>query len=233
LSYQIESKGSVWLSLPTSPKPDPIPVYAVGPASEKTEKVYESIRPERKSGSCTLYAAGSNLPVSSTTYRFGPGKPPVIRLHRQDHVSSAAAELKDEGFEVASRGATTRSVLMRTPLGTYQWRYGRRDERKACNADSLLILEKVTTIALAGGKTKEVYTRVAQFVRNDEFRTQGTSKHDAGNGGRLMMDLSGSEEKKSNELEVFIVTGAICMLKREIDRRRTHKMIIMGAGAGC
>lgn len=232
LSYQIESKGSQWLSLPTAPKLDPIIVYAIGPAGTKTQKVYESIRPEQRSGSCSLYAAGSDHPVSSTTYRFGPGRPPVICLHRQSleasAAESAAPKPEDEGFEVTSHNAITRSVRMRTPLGTYQWRYGRRSERKAYNADSLLILEKATTIALAGGKTKEEYTRIAQFIRNDEFRTQGTGRADAGNGGRLMLDLRDGE-KKSNELEVLVVTGLICMLKREVDRRRGQKMLMLAA----
>ncbi|KAI6781853.1 uncharacterized protein J7T54_005019 [Emericellopsis cladophorae] len=231
-SYQVESKGSQWLSLPTAPKLDPITVYAIGPAGAKTQKVYESIRPEQRSGSCSLYAARSDHSVSSTTYRFGPGRPPVIHLHCKSLESSvaesAARKPEDEGFEVMGRGATTRSVRMRTPLGTYQWRYGRRSERKACNADSLLILDKVTTVALAGGKTKDHFTRVAEFIRNDEFRTQGTGKADAGNGGRLMMDLRDSD-KKSSELEVLVVTGLICMLKREVDRRRGQKMLMIAA----
>ena len=65
--------------------------------------------------------------------------------------------------------------------------------------------------------------KVAELVRNDETRTEGTGKGYAGNGGELM--LGGGVD------EAVAVATVCVMLKREIDRRRVVQMI-MGATAG-
>jgi len=65
--------------------------------------------------------------------------------------------------------------------------------------------------------------KVAELVRNDETRTEGTSKSYAGNGGVLVLgDVD----------EVVVVATACVMLKREVDRRRLVQMMIMGGGGG-
>lgn len=112
---------------------------------------------------------------------------------------------------------------MVTPYGTFEWRYGSRNERKeAYDADSLLILERVDVVVGTGGKgEKERRTRIAQLVRNSHFRTPGTSRSMAGNGGRLMLDLrrwGGEKDLNIRDVEAFVVASCISMLKREMDR---------------
>ena len=48
---------------------------------------------------------------------------------------------------------------------------------------------------------REVRTRVAQFVRNETFRSPGSSAATAGNGGRLMMDLGEFNEKERERIK--------------------------------
>lgn len=243
LSYQVENNGLPMIALPLPPRSYPIPVYAVTPDGAVAEKVYESIRPARSSGNCILYNVATNScpPVSATTYRFGPGRAPKIRLLGPNADISklgtdAPLGLDEEEFEVIGRGCTTRAVTIRTHLGTFQWRYAKKAERKAVGADSLLVLDQVTTVAHAGGsKTSEQCRRVAQLVRNEEYRTSGTGRSTAGNGGRLMMDLREWAERKDEgrQMEVFVVASCITMLKKEVDRRRLHQAIIIaGAGGG-
>jgi hypothetical protein len=66
-------------------------------------------------------------------------------------------------------------------------------------------------------------TKVAELVRNDETRTEGTSRSYAGNGGVLVM---GEVD------EVVVVVTAMVMLKREVNRRRLVQMMIIGGAAG-
>ncbi|KND94294.1 hypothetical protein TOPH_01011 [Tolypocladium ophioglossoides CBS 100239] len=138
----------------------------------------------------------------------------------------------EEAFEVHSKGYHTRAQNIRTRFGTFQWRYASRAERKAIGADSLIVLDVITTVALAGGKQEERRRRVAQLVRNDEFRTEGTRGSTAGNGGRLMMDLRDWADTKGEvqQMEVFVVASCITMLKKEVDRRRMNQMIVIAAG---
>ena len=250
LSYQIENNGLPMISLPLPPRPYPIPVHAVTPSGEVAGKVYESVRPARNSGNSILYnvAASPEIPVCATTYRFGPGKPPKIRLLGPsadvDKLGADGAITPDdhdhEEFEVVGRGCATRAVSIRTHLGTFQWRYANKAERKAAGADSFLVLERITTVARGAGgsgkKMEEQRRRVAQLVRNDEYRTSGTGRSTAGNGGRLMMDLrewAGDVKGEGRQMEVFVVASCIVMLKKEVDRRRMHQtMIIAGAIGG-
>ena len=242
LSYQIENNGQPIIALPLPPRPYPTPIHAVTPTGEIADKVYESVRPARNSGNSILYhiSASAETPVCATTYRFGPGRPPQIRLLGPATPSHGSS---DEEFEVVGRGRTTRAVSVRTHLGTFQWRYANKAERKAAGADSLLVLERVTTVARTGssgssssssGKTEEQRRRVAQLVRSDEYRTAGTGRSTAGNGGRLMMDLREWAEAdgkgEARQMEVFAVASCIVMLKKEVDRRRLHQAIVI-AGA--
>lgn len=246
-SLQVENKGLPVIALPLPPRPYPIEVYAVGDSGILSSKAYQSVRPTRGSGSCILFrgdpAAGAE-PICTTIYRFGPGRPPKIRLlgPNSDIDFSRLGEDKgelaagEEEFEVLSRGVTTRAVSIRTHLGTFLWRYAGKAERREFGADSLVVMDRVTTVALAGGKTEERYRRVAQLVRNKAFRTAGSGRSTAGNGGRLMMDLSEWDVDRKGEreqMEALILAGCICMLKKEMDRRRLHQsMIIAGGGGG-
>lgn len=239
---QIENQGLPVVALPLPPRPFPIPVYAVDGAGRIGAKAYESIRHSRGSGNAVLFRDGNpQHPVCSTTYRFGPGRPPKICLLGPDADVSSLGTDDDTPppgapvFEVNCKGVMTRAVSIRTDMGTFEWRHATRAEKRAVGADSLLLLEHVTPVALEGGRKKEeVRRRVAQLVRNAEFRTHGSGRSTAGNGGRLMMDLRAWADGKdeAQRVEVFAVASCIVMLKREMDRRRGQQAMMFAGGGG-
>ncbi|KAK5997011.1 hypothetical protein PT974_02360 [Cladobotryum mycophilum] len=226
-SFQIDTLGHPLIALPFPQRPIPIPVYVVDHTGCVGNLAYQSVRPERSSGNSALFRAGDEHPVCSTTYRFGPGRPPKIQL--------SGVVAYDEEFEVNNRGITTRAQVIRTHLGTFQWRYASKQERREAVADSLLILDRITSVTLEGGKQEEQRKPVAQLVRNAEFRTEGSKSSTAGNGGRLVMDLREwlGTKGEAEQMEVLAVASCLAMLKKEIDRRRMHQaIVIMGAASG-
>jgi hypothetical protein len=247
LELQIQTPGKALLGFPFPPRPDPIPVFAVGPSpGELGRPVYVSIRPTRGSGSCYLVRGddAAETPICTTTYRFGPGKPPVVQLLPTARPSASPSSFSASGddatdgpsFEITCHSAfsVSRAQVMRTHLGTFGWRYATRRERAAVGASSLLIMEKVVAVAQAGSsKSEEHRTPVARFVRSDELRSPGSSRTTAGNGGRLQLDLRAWADAKDEKEEMVLIAVAscICMLKKEVDRRRMHQMIVLGAGA--
>jgi hypothetical protein len=199
------------------------------------ESEYTSIRLKRTSNSCALVRGSdpNGTPLIATIYRWGPGRPPRMRiLPPQTSASVDAAINSDhiecEPVEVRSRSLISRAQKLDTSFGTFEWRYGSRTERKeAYDAASLLIMERTDSVSSVCGKKGKRGVRVAQLVRNDEFRTPGTNKHMGGNGGRLMMDLSmWTDNKKASakDVEAFVVASCICMLKREADRFRDNQV---------
>ncbi|ATY63996.1 hypothetical protein A9K55_004055 [Cordyceps militaris] len=227
IAFQIETGGHPLFHLPLPPKAVPIPVLRVDADGTVGELAYESLRNNRRSGNCALVRAGlAEEPVCSTTYRFGPGKSPQMQLHgRLD---------PHEVYEIHGKGITTRAQSLRTHLGTFEWRYARRSDRKAVGANSLLLWERVTSVALAGGKQEERRVLVGMFVRNAELRTQGTSGCTAGNGGRLLLNLTEWADTKGDheQMEILAIASCIVMLKKEIDRRRVQQMMMMSGGGG-
>jgi hypothetical protein len=138
-------------------------------------------------------------------------------------------------FTVQSKSLLSRSQrLQHTRLGTFEWRYASRGERKAIKTNSVLVLDKILRVAVEGGREEEVQRTVAMLVRNEETRTPGSSASSAGNGGRLMVDLGAWEEGEKAEREmavVMTVTTAVMMLKKEVDRRRAAQIAIMASAA--
>ncbi|OHE91006.1 hypothetical protein CORC01_13687 [Colletotrichum orchidophilum] len=208
----------------------------------------------------------SQTPVCTTLYRFGPGKPPVFRpstsltplrapapastsssfsspssstlVSRREEEGGGSGGEPEKGanLQIVSKSLTSRTQVLKTPLGTFQWRYATRKERAAVHgADDLLVCELVRSVALPGGKkTEESRMRIAQLVRGKETRTQGTGRTTAGNGGRLMVDVMRWAESKDGgreAVEVLVVASCICMLKKEVDRRRMQQMMMIAAGA--
>ncbi|CAM1504206.1 Fc.00g017970.m01.CDS01 [Cosmosporella sp. VM-42] len=231
---QIKAQGLRCLAFPLPPRPDPIYIFNVAPTGTYEQAEYISIRPTRGSGSCYLVKADDpqHTPICTTTYRWGPGKPPKIQLLAGNTASTKAPDYTEE-IEIDCKGCFTRTTSMRTHLGTFEWRYASRAERKALSGDNVLILDRVTTVALEGGKQEVRRRKVAQLVRNSEFRTEGTKKSTAGNGGRLMVDLREWADRKdeAGQMEMLAVASCITMLKKEVDRRRMHQTIAIMAGA--
>ncbi|SPO03424.1 uncharacterized protein DNG_06107 [Cephalotrichum gorgonifer] len=276
-TLRIDCLGHGALRLPCPPRTDPVCVYDVtGGSAEGYAPLYASLRDSRSSGTCRLVRGDGAVEgnwegaevLCTTTYRFGPGRPPVITLcsgasgkpprklqpagsssssdagETDDDVDEADADDAegDEGFTLRSVGTFTRSQVLRTHLGTLRWRYASSKERKGQGQDSILILEKITSVSKAypststfspssssRSKTEEVATEVARFVRGPGTRTPGTSRSTAGNGGVLLMDLSGWRAEKGTEEEearVLVVSSCISMLKKEVDRRRAAQIAI-------
>ncbi|KAM5355649.1 hypothetical protein ACJ41O_002295 [Fusarium nematophilum] len=240
---QIQAPGVSLVALPTAPRPYPIYVFNVAPTGELDEAEYVSIRPARSSGSCFLARADdpAQAPLCTTTYRFGPGKPPKMSLLAESGVQDGDPPAHAEEFELTCKGVLTRTIVMRTHLGTFEWRYSTKPERRAAQStvgeevDCLLILDQVTNVALAGGKQEERRRKVGQFVRSVSLRTEGSRRSTAGNGGRLMLDLREWADRKgeSRQMEILAVASCVSMMKKEIDRRRMHQtMVIMGGASG-
>ncbi|PNP39052.1 hypothetical protein TGAM01_v205350 [Trichoderma gamsii] len=223
-AFQIEARGHPLLAFPHSPRRTPISIYHVDLSTGIAKDLaYQSLRPIRGSGNSNLIRAGDseNDPICRTTYRFGPGKPPKLEL--------CGLMAYEEEFEVVNKGLTTRAQVFRTHLGTFQWRYAGREERKAAGADNLMVLDRIVKVALEGGKQEEKRIPVARLVRNAEVRSKETRITTAGNGGRLMMNLMEWEGIKGDaeQMEVLVVASCLVMLKKEVDRRRMHQAIAM------
>ena len=192
------------------------------------EAEYTSIRLTKNSNSCVLVRASDSrqAPIISTIYRFGPGRHPRMRVLPYDHHVSVQeaidnVDVRGEVIEVKSRSYFSRAQTFDTSFGKLEWRYGTGEEHAACNANSLLIMERIDRASLPDGRRSKSGTRVAQLVRNDRYRTPGSASYSGGNGGRLMMDLrlwNDDRNASTYNVEAFIVASCILMLKREGDR---------------
>jgi hypothetical protein len=213
-SLQIQAQGKPCLSLPLPPKQLEIPIFS--PTTGRP--VYISIRPRRRHGNCRLVLAEDpeEAAIARTTYRWGPGRNPIVRIGDD-------GDLEAEEFEMVGKSWLGRTVGFECRWGRFEWRYGNREERARYAADNLLILEKI----VEGGER----VRVAQLVRNDELRTAGTKWAAAGNGGRLQMDLTDSKGREEVD-EVIVVVTCLVMLKKEIDRLRVIQAAMMSGGGG-
>ena len=139
--------------------------------SGSSDAEYVSIQLQRKSNSCVLVRASDQATLLSTIYRFSPGRHPRMRiLDPHSNVSIQDAINNDnvhgELIEVKSRSMVSRAQVLDTSLGTFQWRYGTNEEQAACNADSLLIMERIDRVSLPGGGQSKSGARVAQLIRN-------------------------------------------------------------------
>ncbi|KAH8677411.1 hypothetical protein BX600DRAFT_430759 [Xylariales sp. PMI_506] len=256
---QIQTEGKALISLPLSTPKSPIPVFTLSPDASGRDTLdrplYLSVRPSRGSGSCYLShgddeTGDPTAALATTTYRFGPGRPPVIKLSpspADSHSggSSSSAEGREEEVEIHSSKIFSRAQRFDTSLGAFEWRYARSEERAAAGADSLLVMELVLDGSGGGSGSssnkkkqdkqqqgEEQRVRVAQLVRSEAYRTPGTSRSTAGNGGRLMLDLRYFDEKARDRAQVLAVTTVLVMLKKEVDRRRVQQMATISAVVG-
>ncbi|KAL5346580.1 hypothetical protein ACLOAV_008287 [Pseudogymnoascus australis] len=171
---------------------------------KSSEVVYASMRLKKNSNSCALVRASDpHATLISTIYRFGPMRHPRMRILPPNSVVSVEEAIKNDNVrgelvEVKSRSMVSRGQVFDTSLGKFEWRYGTREEQAACNADSLLVMDRVD------GKSKSG-SRIAQLIRNAEFRTPGTRQYSGGNGGRLMMDLRMWNDDSPERAEAFVV----------------------------
>ncbi|THC87073.1 hypothetical protein EYZ11_013481 [Aspergillus tanneri] len=226
--FQVEAIGYNTNQALSGSKPlENISVYSMEFGAPIQEK-YTSIRLKSSSNSCALVRPSDprQNALISTIYRWGPGRRPRMRILPRDSSVSVEQAIDDDKLcgelvDVQSRSMVSRAQVFDTSLGKYEWRYGSREERKACNADSLLILERMDRMVLGDGTKTKSGARVAQLIRNDQFRTRGSVRYSGGNGGRLVMDLRTWKDEKhadTDDVEAFFVASCILMLKREADR---------------
>lgn len=236
INLQIDAPGNSWVSILLPTKPEPIQIHRVSPYSSGTisNKLHlTSVRPGRISRSCFLVShgwAGKETVVTTTTYSFSPGKPPVIALPNPG---------QDEGeidiCTVTSPSMSSRSQVFRSPFfGNFTWRYASRSERENLvpGADSILLLEKEY---ISSHDSCEVRINpIGVFVRSAQFRTPGSSANSAGNGGKLTLNLDYWDPDGGDCMEDvvhFAVTSLLHMLKKEVDRRYVAQAAIILAGA--
>ncbi|KIX95130.1 uncharacterized protein Z520_09046 [Fonsecaea multimorphosa CBS 102226] len=189
-----------------------------GPCSELKTQVfhddgslaYTSTKAKRCSGDAVL-----NHPklgdLISTSYFFGPRRGPELRfIQGQAGIGGDSVKIKVCG-KLGSR-----STSFTAPDGrTFEWSYTHIKDTLG---------KKVNIIAL---RQKEAGTILAQLVRSDGTRTEGTSKCTAGNGGQLILE----QEATSQLDEAMIVATCLVILKKEIDRRRCLQMIVLAGVA--
>ncbi|KAK0631113.1 hypothetical protein B0T17DRAFT_489548 [Bombardia bombarda] len=194
--------------------------------SGSTDAEYVSIRLKKSSNSCALVRVSDDATLMSTIYRWGPGRHPRMRIFDPHSKVSVEDAIKNDNvggemIEVKSHSIVSRAQVFDTLLGKFEWRYGTREEQAACNADSLLIMERIDRVSLPGDGQSKSGVRVAHLIRNDQFRTPGTKKYSGGNGGRLLIDMRMWNEDKHTSpqrVEAFVVASCLLMLKREADR---------------
>jgi len=158
--------------------------------------------------------------VASTTYFFGPGRCPKVRIGRDDDIEA-------DTFDMIGKSLLTRTICFESgKYGGFEWRYASRSERSAISnppPNNVLLLEKVVG---------DERTLVARLIRSDETRTVGSKSSSAGNGGRLEMALGGESAGEAEVIdEVTVVVTCLVMLKKEIDRLRTVQIMVMSAAA--
>ncbi|KIW91042.1 uncharacterized protein Z519_07936 [Cladophialophora bantiana CBS 173.52] len=173
---------------------------------------YTSTRAKRCSGNAVLSHPKLG-DLISTTYFFGPKREPEFRSVQ------GRATAGGDGDEVKVCGKLgSRSTRFTTPDGrVFEWSYSRMKDPLG---------KRINVIAL---RQKDTGMILAQLIRSEGTRTEGTTRCTAGNGGQLILD----QEATSYLDEALIVATCLMMLKKEIDRRRCLQMIVLGAAAGC
>jgi hypothetical protein len=205
-SLQIQTQGKALFRLPSPLKELTIPIFS----PETGRPVYLSVREKRSSGNCRLVDAESEdeKVLASTTYHWGPGKNPVVRVGDRGDA---------EEFEILGKSMLSRSVMFSCKWGTFEWRYAGKKER-AGSVNNLLVLERI------GDDGARV--RVAQLVRSEDTRSPGSTSSSAGNGGRLEMCLAGDDGEEMVD-EPTVASTCLVMLKKEVDRRRAMQAVMI------
>lgn len=68
--------------------------------------------------------------------------------------------------------------------------------------------------------------RIAQLVRTEGTRTEGSTRCSAGNGGLLLIDEEACEKVVD---EALVIASCLVMLKKEVDRRRCMRVFVLSA----
>ncbi|EXJ77336.1 hypothetical protein A1O3_09562 [Capronia epimyces CBS 606.96] len=190
-----------------------IPVFDAGGSL-----AYVSRRQKRCSGNAVL-SHPQRGGLISTSYFFGPKREPQIRL-LQGAASAAVIGNDDANIIKVSGRWSSRTVSFTTPDGqAFEWKYARTKDANG---------KKVNIIALQQIETQESKPDsagkiIAQLVRGNDTRAEGSSRCSAGNGGQLVLDQDAAIYLD----EAMILATCLVMLKKEIDRRTTMQIMIL------
>lgn len=133
----------------------------------------------------------------STTYPWGrPRHDPMLEFLQGQRRSSTVS---------VRRKVTSKTTNFTLPDGrTFEWSYS---HSRGINQ------QKVNLLTLREQATGQI---LAQLLRGEGTRPEGTSRSSTGNGGQLMLD--GGAPRYLDE--ALILATCLMMLKRESDRRR-------------
>lgn len=172
---------------------------------------YTSTREKRCSGNAILSHPKLGELVS-TTYFFGPGRDPEIRLIQSGNTDQPVFKVKGQW--------TSRSITLTDNEGkAFTWSYTNVKEPSGKKAHVLVLRKKE---GKSDGKV------LAQLIRGEETRTPGSKPSTAGNGGQLVLD----QDAPSAMDESLIIATCLMMLKKEIDRRRSTQYAMLAGAAG-
>ncbi|KIW99711.1 uncharacterized protein Z518_11124 [Rhinocladiella mackenziei CBS 650.93] len=210
-TLHISARGIGVLRLPLPSSELEIPIF-----NEDGSLAYTSNREKRSSGNAVLsHPKLGNL--ISTTYHFGPNREPELTLLQ----SSIDSENGGQKIKVCGRWTSRSISFMTADSHVFEWSYASTKDANGKKANILALRRKELPTAEPDGQGKII----AQLIRSDDTRTQGTSKCSAGNGGQLVLD----QDATSHLDEALIVATCLMMLKKEIDRRRFIQLVAIGA----
>ena len=156
---------------------------------------YTSARAKKSSGSAVL-SHGKLGDLISTTYRWGPRRPPVLTLLQGESGSN--------NVTVNGKWISRTTSFAVHDGRVFEWSYAHMKDGRGKRVNIIVLREKETRKILA------------QLVRGEGSRTEGTSRCTAGNGGQLIFD----HDAASHIDEALILATCLTMLKKEIDHRR-------------
>ncbi|PNH53420.1 hypothetical protein VD0003_g3978 [Verticillium dahliae] len=249
-TLRIMTPGKATISLPGPPAPHPIPVHDAAEPPGAPAK-YISLRATRRSGTATLVPGHdtSAAVLATTSYRFGPRRPPTLTLHGHGALSSREAARarvgrREADAEAATAGrdfateltapALSRTTTLDTPLGRFRWRYPSRAEKtdgdhgqgEGHDGRSRLLLERVASLAAGkGGRAGGAGRVVGCLVRG-----RGGA---AGEGGGLQLGLAAADEAVAEALLSAGGAGATDEKEREKEKMAARDVLELVAVASC
>jgi hypothetical protein len=213
----INAQGKHWNDLSTRGKQLEIPIF-----DAFNKKKYCNIRPDPKSSSCVLYLEDINgstrQKVSETTYKWGPGRHPVIKFYS----STSPSENLAEDFSVSSKFLSRTTVFPSTRFGKFTWVYASRNPNGSIvgrGAGDICFMQQADAQGREGEERE-----VARLVRNNGTRPEGTNWSE-GTGGRL--ELSPTVVEGGTDMEVFVIATLMLMLKKELDELLNNQVVLV------
>ncbi|RMZ86902.1 hypothetical protein DV736_g5871, partial [Chaetothyriales sp. CBS 134916] len=214
---RIHSRGHPLVSLPVPPRELEITI-----TDSAGNVVYTSTRAKRSSGNAILSHIKQG-DLISTSYFFGPGRDPVMKMIQPFEVSLDTIRIETRW--------TTRATAFTLPNGrSFEWFHDSSkdsDARKGKRTNVLVLHQIDAESPKRQKRAKSSSQAIAKLIRSDATRTEGTTRCTAGNGGELVLDVDAIKYLD----ESIIVATCLMMLKMEIDRRRGCQFAVVMAAA--